>query len=305
MQLWFARRTEVSLRDQLVTQVILGILCNDLAPGERLPSTRALARRFGLHPNTVSAAYRHLEKEQWVESRRGSGIYVRQTRPVQQPSASVELDQLIREFLRSARKLGVPLASVQARLLHWFRLQPPDHFLLIEQDGDLREILAAEMQDVLKLPVRSCVPEGLNTELMQGAVPAALARTASKLPKSLFRNADLLTLRVRSVGESLGQWLPAPSAVLVGIASHWPRFRDLAKTVLLAAGFSPECLLLRDVREANWQRGLQEAAVVVCDSVTAKLLPKNIRAIVFPLIAEDSLSELRRYETFLAGEITE
>ncbi len=55
MRLWLARRPEVSLREQLVTQVILGILCGELAAGERLPSTRELARRFHLHPNTVSA----------------------------------------------------------------------------------------------------------------------------------------------------------------------------------------------------------------------------------------------------------
>ena len=46
MQLWFARGSEVSIREQLVTQVILGILSDDLAPGQRLPSTRELARRF-------------------------------------------------------------------------------------------------------------------------------------------------------------------------------------------------------------------------------------------------------------------
>ena len=77
MQLWFARGSEVTIREQLVTQVILGILSDDLAPGQRLPSTRELARRFRLHPNTVSAGYRQLERERWVEFRHGSGVYVR------------------------------------------------------------------------------------------------------------------------------------------------------------------------------------------------------------------------------------
>src|SRR5712664_1454509 len=77
MQLWFARGSEVTIREQLVTQVILGILSDDLAPGQRLPSTRELARRFKLHPNTASAGYRQLERERWLESRRGSGVFVR------------------------------------------------------------------------------------------------------------------------------------------------------------------------------------------------------------------------------------
>jgi len=40
MQLWFSRASEISIREQLVTQVILGILGGELAPGDRLPSTR-------------------------------------------------------------------------------------------------------------------------------------------------------------------------------------------------------------------------------------------------------------------------
>ena len=77
MRLWFAHSSEVPIYRQLVTQVVLAILCGDLKPGDRLPSTRELARRFALHPNTVSAGYRQLEKEGWTERRRGSGITVR------------------------------------------------------------------------------------------------------------------------------------------------------------------------------------------------------------------------------------
>src|SRR3984885_726194 len=155
MQLWFACNGVVSVREQLVTQVILGILSNDLLSGQRLPSTRELARRFHLHPNTVSAGYRQLERERWVEFRRGSGCYVRDTKPESAITPSRALDQLVAGLLRDARKLGVSLATVRARLRHWFELQPPDHFLLIETDEELRRILAVEMQQVVTLPVKS------------------------------------------------------------------------------------------------------------------------------------------------------
>ncbi len=51
------------MREQLATQIILGIISEDLKPDQRLPSTRELARRFHIHPNTVSAAYRDLAKQ--------------------------------------------------------------------------------------------------------------------------------------------------------------------------------------------------------------------------------------------------
>jgi len=138
MRLWFAHGTEVTLHEQLVTQVVLGILCGDLAPGQRLPSVRDLARRFRLHPNTVSAGYRQLEREGWVEFRHGSGVYVRNTKPDVSISPALTLDQLIANLFREARRLGAPLATVRSRLRHWLELQPPDHFLLIEPDEELR-----------------------------------------------------------------------------------------------------------------------------------------------------------------------
>ena len=140
MQLWFARGSEVSIREQLVTQVVLGILSDDLEPGQRLPSTRELARRFHLHPNTISAGYRQLERDRWVEFRRGSGVYVRDSKPEVHPSPELALDQMIARLFRSARKLGVSLPVLRSRLRQWLELQPPDHFLLIEPDEELRAL---------------------------------------------------------------------------------------------------------------------------------------------------------------------
>src|SRR5260370_2772083 len=127
MELWFARGSEVTIREQLVTQVILGILSDDLAPGQRLPSTRELARRFHLHPNTISAGYRQLERERWVEFRRGSGVYVRDKKPKGALSSSLLLDQSIANLFGSARDSGAPLAESWFGFPQWLDLQPPVH----------------------------------------------------------------------------------------------------------------------------------------------------------------------------------
>ena len=77
MRLWLSKNSEIPIREQLITQITLGIVSNDLKPRERLPSTRDLARRYSIHANTVSAAYRELARRGWVEFRKGSGVYVR------------------------------------------------------------------------------------------------------------------------------------------------------------------------------------------------------------------------------------
>jgi GntR family transcriptional regulator len=56
MRLWLSKNSEVPIREQLVTQIVLGIVSNDLKANARLPSTRDLARRYEVHANTVSAA---------------------------------------------------------------------------------------------------------------------------------------------------------------------------------------------------------------------------------------------------------
>ena len=234
MQLWFAHGSEVTIREQLVTQIILGILSDDMAPGQRLPSTRELARRFRLHSNTVSAGYRQLESEGWVELRHGSGVYVRQNKPEVSPSSALVLDQMIANLFRSARELGTPLATVRTRLRHWLELQPPDHFLLIEPDDELRQILTAEIGQAITFPIQSC---GLRDcpKTLDGAVAVVLPNRATSARQLLPPSAELLTLQVRSVPSSLAKWLPAPTSVLVGVASRWPNFLKTARTLLQAA----------------------------------------------------------------------
>lgn len=298
MQLWFARNSDVSIREQLVTQVVLGILSDDLAPGQRLPSTRELARRFKLHPNTVSAGYRQLQRDRWVELRRGSGVYVRATRPETAQSPALALDRMIAGLFRSARQLGASLPALRLRLRQWLELQPPDHFLLIEPDEELRRILAAEIARVVQFPVQSCGIENGPASL-DGGIAVVLPNRAATVKEILPEGADILTLQVRSVPTSLAGYLPAPAGALVGVASRWPEFLKIARAVLNAAGFHPDSLVFRDAREPDWQRGLKETAAVVCDSLTAAEIPAACRAIPFSLVSESSLDELRRYEEFV------
>jgi DNA-binding transcriptional regulator YhcF (GntR family) len=253
------RGSEVSIRKQLVTRVVLGILSDDLVPGQRLPSTRHLARRFHLHPNPISAGYRQLERERWVEFRRGSGVYIRASKPDISPAPTLALDQMIAQLFRSARKLGVSLPVLRSRLRQWLELQPPDHFLLIEPDEELRRILAAEIARAVTFPVEFCGPQDC-PKTPEGGMPVVLPNRAATARQLLAAGTELITLQVRSVPASLSGYLPEPSNALVGIASRWPEFLKVARAVLNAAGFHPDSLVFRDAREPHWQRGLKQTA---------------------------------------------
>jgi GntR family transcriptional regulator len=214
------------------------------------------------------------------------------------------LDQMIARLFRSARKLGVSLPLLRSRLRQWLELQPPDHFLLIEPDEELRRILAAEIARAITFPVESCTPEDC-PKIPVGGIPVVLPNREAAVRKMLPEGTEVLTLQVSSVPASLSGYLPAPAAMLVGVASRWPEFLKVARAVLNAAGFHPDSLIFRDAREPNWQRGLKQTAAVVCDLLTAAELPAGCRAIPFPVLSESSITELRRYEEFIRQPIEE
>lgn len=61
---------------QIVDEVRRALVLGTLAADEPLPSVRRLAEELRVNPNTVSQAYRELEREGVVEVRRGQGTYV-------------------------------------------------------------------------------------------------------------------------------------------------------------------------------------------------------------------------------------
>ena len=298
MQFWFARASDVSIREQLVTQIILGILSDDLSPGQRLPSTRELARRFHLHPNTISAGYQQLARDHWVEFRRGSGVYVRSSKPEAASTPSLAIDQMIGRLFRSARQLGVSLPQMRFRMRQWLELQPPDHFLLIEPDAELRQIVAVEIARSVTFPVESGGFEAC-PKLARGGMPVLLPNREAKVRELMPPGSEMLILQIRSVPSSLAGYLPAPSGALVGVASRWREFLKIARAILTAAGFPPYSLVFRDARQGDWQRGLKATMAVVCDVLTAAELPSGVRAIAFSLLSESSIAELRRFEQFV------
>jgi GntR family transcriptional regulator len=309
MRLWLSKNGEVPLREQLVRQIMLGIISDDLKAGQRLPSTRELARRFRIHSNTVSAAYRELERRGWLDLRKGSGVYVRPRDAnalAHESGVHPPLDQLISAFLSLARAEGFSLAEVQARLKHWLELQPPDHFLVAEPDEGLREILVAEIEEATGFRVHGAAPEELSDGArLAGAAVVALYGQAEEVARYLPAGMTPILLRTRSVPDSLkGQQAP-PADALVTVVSRWPRFLEWSRVVLLAAGLDADALDFRDARTSGWRRSLASSDLVITDALTARELPHNCPVRVYRAVADSSLEELRGFVgRFLAGANT-
>jgi len=293
MRLWISKSSEVPIREQLVTQIVLGIVSNDLKVAERLPSTRDLARRYDIHANTMSSAYRELARRGWVEFRKGSGVYVR-ARDDEPIDNGLALDQLIARFFRNLREDGYSLAEIQAGIQRSLSVQRPDHFVLLESDPELREILVAEVAAVTKVKVKGVGPSEVDGALT-GAVPVVLYGHMAQFAEQIKPETDVLVLHSASVVERMrGQTRP-PRDALVAIVSRWPEFLRWARTMLVAAGLDADALSFRDGRERNWEKGLRSAAFVITDSLMAPRIPAGCEIKLFRVLAESSLQEVREY----------
>ena len=94
---------------QIVDVVLSGIASGRMNAGEQLPTIRELAVRLDVNPNTVAKAYSRLRLAGAVESRPGSGVFVREGR-VKQPSKRTKeraVRSLCRDFAARGELRGI------------------------------------------------------------------------------------------------------------------------------------------------------------------------------------------------------
>ena len=139
------------MREQIIAQISLGIVSGDLQAGEKLPSTRDIARRFQIHQNTVSAAYREFAERNQVEFRKGSGVYVRGN-PAGDLGAN-SLENLTSRFFQEAAAHGFSNDEIKTHLRNRLAAKPAIHFLVVESDLELRKILTAEVSGAISRDV--------------------------------------------------------------------------------------------------------------------------------------------------------
>jgi GntR family transcriptional regulator len=97
VQLTIDLRAPKPIYVQIMDEVRRLVAIGDLKPHDHLPSVRQLAADLRLNHNTIVQAYRELEREEFVYTRRGQGTFVAE------PSATgAERDRLLGEVVERA-----------------------------------------------------------------------------------------------------------------------------------------------------------------------------------------------------------
>lgn len=110
-------RSPIPIYAQIADRVRVAVASGELAPGEGLPSVRALATRLRVNPATVVQAYRDLERDEIVEMRQGAGTFVAdvsvETRTRERSAAA---RRFVRQMLTEAARLGLDPADLREAL---------------------------------------------------------------------------------------------------------------------------------------------------------------------------------------------
>jgi GntR family transcriptional regulator len=100
-------RSATPIYEQVMRQVRQAVSTGAAEVGAALPSVRALAVELRVNPNTVARAYRELEAEGVVETRRGQGTFVAGPgRRLSVAQRRRSLEPLLEQAVAEARALG-------------------------------------------------------------------------------------------------------------------------------------------------------------------------------------------------------
>lgn len=279
------------MSDQLAAQIALAIASGDFRLGEKLPSTREIARRCGVHANTVGAVYRRLADQSLLEFRQGSGFYVTESAGARIEGAR-RLDELMNDFLDAARALGFSREDVLIRMRRPRPSKSPERIFLIEPDSGLRSILAHELS-MRSIPVEVASLEDLaDGRLRRASVITAMFDEKPKIESVLKDGQRCVYLKGRSVSAAMAGESRPDANDLIAVVSGWDGFLTFARIMLLAAKIDPGNLIVRSTDDRDWKKAIKAASIVICDSLTAASLDglKSVRS--FRVVADESIAEI-------------
>src|SRR5215216_3036462 len=146
MDLRINSKSHVPVHVQLEGQLKHLILTGSFEVGSRLPSIRAMAGFLRVNRNTVARVLSDLEREGYVESRRGSGVYV-----VEPP---VEVERVLLEDLseRVSGAVDLPWRLAVTTFFHIHEVQDIVEPHGIEAVALLAEATLESLQRLMELP---------------------------------------------------------------------------------------------------------------------------------------------------------
>lgn len=284
MQIYLNRSSVISLQEQLSAQMAHLIASGTLAPGERLPSIRALARKLRIHHNTVLAAYQALQSRGLVLLQHGSGARVAAFDASQEAwRERFTLHSQAMQFVAQARVRGYG----DAEILEACRkaLAPPivTRLIVVNPHPDLQALYLHELEAWLDLPMSGVTieeVEAMAASERAGACYVTSTNHAPRLQAVLGEQTPLIS-RLAPLDPLWRLVQDLPSDALIAIASFSSRFRILLKEMLSAVCDESQLIEVSSEDHAQVLAARRLCHLLVTDARTAPSLPRHPQKPVF------------------------
>lgn len=118
MQMHIHFKSGVPVYLQIVQQVKSAAACGVLRPGDTLPSVRALAEELRINRNTAARAYAELEAEGVLETRQGTGCFLKASgaSPWRRAVRSERMAEALDAVIVQAHHLQIPDQDLKSLL---------------------------------------------------------------------------------------------------------------------------------------------------------------------------------------------
>ena len=91
---------------QVIDMIKKDIIQGKLAMGEKLPSTRELAVKYHINPNTAGRIYKEMEMQNICFTKRGLGTFVTEDSKVVEVMRESMAEDLVNGFVKEMKDLG-------------------------------------------------------------------------------------------------------------------------------------------------------------------------------------------------------
>src|SRR5919107_2934470 len=279
MDLQIDSKSHVPIHVQLEGQIKHLILAGRFEVGSRLPSIRALAGYLRVNRNTVARVISDLEGEGYVESRRGSGVYVVRP-PVDEEEA--KRHEVLERVMDLTAARGIPIEELAYALLARGGVRPQEKtpILFVECTREELDQFSDELEEQLPVEVERVLLEDL-AERVSGEeeLPWRLAVTTFFHIHEVQdivepRGIEAVALLAEATLESLQRLMELPAGTPVGVVGWGRTCMDNLSRSIEGAGLDHLNFVQVYVDQESGEvlAALGEVRVAVCASVTARKL---------------------------------
>ncbi len=278
MQIFINRSSLVSLHEQLSAQIAHLIASGALAPGERLPSIRALARKLRIHHNTVLAAYQALQSRGLVLLQQGSGARVAAfdaTRDAWLESYS--LRSLAMQFVAQARARGHGEAEILEACRKALAPAIVTRLIVVNPHPDLQAIYLHELEAWLDLPMSGMTIEAVEATDASGRSGACYVTSTNHAPRlqAVLGDQAPLISRLAPLDPLWQLARELPSDALIAIASASERFSILLKEMLSAVCDESQLIEVSCEDHEQVLAASRLCSLLVTDALSAESLARH------------------------------